>query len=342
MNLYSMKPSQTKEAIIRCMLASLVPFVQSSPGMGKSSLVRQIGEENDLEVIDVRLSVLEPTDLSGLPYFKDGKAKFHPYDMFPLDTTPIPPGKNGWILFLDEFNSASRAVQAAAYKLILDHAIGQYKLHPKCYVVCAGNKLTDGAITTRLSTAMISRVIHLNMEINFDDWMENVAIPQEYDERIIAYLSMYPEKLMQFDPEKEDQTFACPRSWEFVNRLIKGTVVKNTDICLLAGTINEDLASEFVQFTKVFKKLLTITDIIKADGDCPVPEDTATRWAIVSHLMLKVEEKDLKPVMKYINKLDSSFRLLFYRAIIKKYPQQLKNSEFRAELGNLVEYLLGD
>lgn len=342
MNLFAMKPSETKEAIIRCMLANLVPFVQSSPGMGKSSLVRQIGEENDLEVIDVRLSVLEPTDLSGLPYFLNGKAKFHPYDMFPLDTTPVPQGKNGWILFLDEFNSAARAVQAATYKLILDHAIGQYKLHPKCYVVCAGNKMTDNAITTRLSTAMISRVIHLNMEISFEDWMENVALPQNYDERIIAYLSMYPEKLMKFDPEKEDQTFACPRSWEFVNRLVNKKEITNSDIPLLAGTINQDLASEFVQFTKIFRNLLTIQEIVSKNGNCPVPADTATRWAIVSHLMLKTEEKDVKPVLKFVNKLDASFRALFLRAIIKKYPQMLKDSEFRAEIKDISDYLLGD
>ncbi len=28
-------------------------------------------------------------------------------------------------------------------------------------------------------------------------------------------------KLMDFDPEHEDKTFCCPRTWEFVNNIIK-------------------------------------------------------------------------------------------------------------------------
>ena len=106
--------SKAKEAIITCMKARLVPFLQSSPGVGKSSGVNDIGNEYGLKVIDVRLSSLEPTDLQGLPWFNNGKAQFQPFDLFPLEDTPIPQGYQGFLLFLDEFNSASRAVQAAA------------------------------------------------------------------------------------------------------------------------------------------------------------------------------------------------------------------------------------
>lgn len=39
---------------------------------------------------------------------------FMPFNIFPLENTPLPKGKNGWLLFLDEFNSAPKDVQAAA------------------------------------------------------------------------------------------------------------------------------------------------------------------------------------------------------------------------------------
>ena len=65
---------------------------------------------------------------NGLPKFEDNKATFVPFDIFPLSDWKLPEGKEGWLLFLDEFNSASKAVQAASYKLILDRCIGGTRL----------------------------------------------------------------------------------------------------------------------------------------------------------------------------------------------------------------------
>ena len=257
-SLYEMRPSTVSEAVEACLIARLVPFIQSSPGCGKSSIVRQIAERNNLKLIDIRLSSLEPCDLQGLPFFQNGRAKFHPYEMFPLEDSPLPEGKDGWLLFLDEFNSASRAVQAASYRLVLDHEVGGHKLHERCVIACAGNKSSDNAIVNKLSTALLSRVVHINMEVNFEDWLNNVAIPEQYDERIIAFLNMYPEKLMVFDPEKDDQTFACPRTWEFANKLIKDKELKGYLPILLGGAINPDIASEFVQLQKSSRNLFVL------------------------------------------------------------------------------------
>lgn len=69
--------------------------------MGKSSLAKSIAERNGLKVIDLRLTELDSSDLNGLPYFKDGKSTFLPFDTFPLADTPIPDGYNGWLLLLN-------------------------------------------------------------------------------------------------------------------------------------------------------------------------------------------------------------------------------------------------
>ena len=115
MAMYTMTPKETRASIIECMEAGLVPMVTSSPGLGKSALVKQIAKDFNLEVIDIRLSQCAPEDLMGLPMRNaNGKAEFVPFSMFPLEGDPLPPGKVGWILFLDEFNSAPKSVQAAA------------------------------------------------------------------------------------------------------------------------------------------------------------------------------------------------------------------------------------
>lgn len=69
--------------------------------MGKSSIAKQIAHKYHLQVIDLRLTELDSSDLNGLPYFKDGKSTFLPFDTFPLQNTPIPEGKKGFLLLLN-------------------------------------------------------------------------------------------------------------------------------------------------------------------------------------------------------------------------------------------------
>ena len=125
-NIYSSTPRQVRKFVERCFNAGLPPFVKSSPGIGKSAIMKQLAKDYNLELIDIRLSMCDPTDLNGLPCFneKTGKAEFRPFDMFPVKGTPLPPGKNGWLMFFDEFNSAPKSIQAASYKIMLDHMVG--------------------------------------------------------------------------------------------------------------------------------------------------------------------------------------------------------------------------
>ena len=347
-NIYSSTPRQVRNFVERCFNAGLPPFVKSSPGIGKSAIMRQIAKDYNLELIDIRLSMCDPTDLNGLPCFneKTGKAEFRPFDMFPVLGTPLPPGKNGWLMFFDEFNSAPKSIQAASYKIMLDHMVGMNKLHECVFKAAAGNLQSDRAIVNPLSTAMQSRVIHLKMEASFEDWLRDVALPQQYDSRIIAFLSMYPSKLMDFRPDHEDETFSCPRTWEFMNKLIKPDGVEapitDADAPLYAGTITSGVATDFVQFSKVFKNLVTFEKVCKDPLTAEVPEDVSACWATVTRLMERVDENTLEPVMQYLSRYELQMRVLGMRAALVKNPDWAKLPAMRKPMVDLAKYLWTD
>lgn len=362
-DLYRCTPRQVRQFIKDCLYAGLVPFVQSSPGMGKSSIMRSVADELQLKMIDHRLSTSAPEDLSGLPeFFSDSQgnrmAHFVPFgDLFPLENTPLPgvqairdensnlkytePTHQGWMLFLDEFNSASKSVQAASYKLILDRMTGQRKLHERCVITAAGNLATDRAITNAISTAMQSRVVHLEMQIHFEEWLYDVALKEGYDSRIIAYLSQFPSKLMDFRPDHNEKTFCCPRTWEFTNRLIKDREVTDTMSILLAGTITSGVAVDFVQFTKVFNNLVSIAEILKDPENCRIPNDIGSKWAITSHMMEKVTEENLDDLSTYVNRFTIDFRILFFRSILVRNPKLRQHPAFIRAMSSLARYLHG-
>lgn len=282
------------------------------------------------------------TQRSGLPRFKaDGTAEFAPFaDLFPLQGAAIPEGYNGWMLFLDEWNAASKAVQAASYKLILDRMTGQRHLHELCLMSAAGNLATDRAITNPISTAMQSRVVHLEMEINFDEWLYDVALKQNYDSRILAYLSQYPSRLMDFSPTHSEKTFCCPRTWEFMNKLIAGKEVTEDRAAMYAGTITSGVAVDFIQFTKVFHNMVSIKDILANPKTCHVPQDNSTRWAVITHMMEKMTADNWGALMDYSSRFSSDHRILFFRASLNRMPALRQHPAFIQHAPELGRYLL--
>lgn len=115
-NQFKISTEEAPKHIKRILNAGLVPMLHGSPGTAKSSISHQIAEEMGLKVIDLRLSQCDPTDLAGFPTIdkERNKAGYLPMNTFPIKGDELPKDKNGWLLLLDEFNSAPPAVQAAA------------------------------------------------------------------------------------------------------------------------------------------------------------------------------------------------------------------------------------
>ena len=65
--MFEVNTKQLREAMIRDFKVGLVPMVASSPGMGKSDVVKSIADEFKLKLIDLRVSQCEPVDMKGFP-----------------------------------------------------------------------------------------------------------------------------------------------------------------------------------------------------------------------------------------------------------------------------------
>ena len=245
------------------------------------------------------------------------------------------------MLFLDEFSSASREVQAAAYKLLLDRMVGQHHLHDRVAMVAAGNRRSDRAIVNPIGTAMASRLVHLEMVVDFTEWLEDVAFAKNYDSRIVAFLSQYPSKLDTFDPDSKEKTFACPRTWEFVNKLINGIQLEDRHVVLLAGTVGPGIAMEFVQFSRVFGEIPVISDVLAYPQSLPVPDTAARRWATVAMLLEHADVQTIPHITTYVGRFSADFRILFYRGLNKKHPELNTVPAVRTALVELSSYIFG-
>ena len=299
--------------------AGIVPFLHSSPAQGKSSLSKQLAERFKLKVIDLRLTELDSTDLSGLPYFNNGKAEFMPFNTFPLQDTPVPEGYEGWLLLVDEFNSANQAVMAAAYKLILDRQVGQHKLHDKVALIACGNLESDNAIVNPMSTALISRFAHFNIDVNVDDWLE-WASKSDIDYRITSYISFKKSNLYTFKPDATEP-YASPRTWEMVSKVIKGN--NDISILLVSSLVGDGVANEFIQYIKLYHELPTLEQIMANPEGIKIPDDLATTWATMSMVTHSINLDNHRKLTTFLRRLSSELQYCALREIKYRNPAVL-------------------
>lgn len=314
---------RTKDAIetMGALIDAKIPtFLWGAPGIGKSSIIKQIARESGIECIDLRLSLMDPTDLKGIPFYeKDShSALWAPPSFLPRE------GRG--ILFLDELNSAAPAVQASAYQLILDRKVGEYTLPEGWAIVAAGNREGDRGVVYRLPSPLANRFVHIEMEVNAKDWRD-WALSRGIDARVIAYIGFKNNALFGFDPLKSTRSFATPRSWEAVHTILNSSLSKPLWLETIGGAVGEDAAVDFLGFIQVMDKLPDIDKILRGEEN-EVSDDLSTLYALasalVSRILMSPSDEAVSNLLRYSLKLKNEFAVLIvqdlqYQAIAMEH-----------------------
>ena len=319
-----MLPNDLKIAIKRKHKQRRPIFMRGSPGIGKSAIMAQVTDELGIQLIDMRLSQYDPTDLKGFP---DPDRAAKRTNWLPLGTLPYDQESEG-IIFLDELTSAPPAVQAVAYQLVFDFKIGEYTLPPKWSVMAAGNRETDRAVVFRMSTALISRFQIIDVETNVDSFSQ-YAIPQGLSPLILAYLNFQQTSLNTFDPSTPSQSYACPRTWMFANETFLDTELPNhIKRELLVGTIGEGTTTSFLNFCQLSNDLPDMATILKAPKTAKLPSNISAKFAVTTSLALSANLKTYPAMMQYMIRLDKEMQCLFIRDSARHLPELAETKEF--------------
>jgi len=267
---------------------------------------------------DIRLSLLDATDLRGLPDID--KEKRETYWTKPVFLPPEDSNENH-ILFFDEFSNANASIQNACLQLVLDRSIGEYKLPPKTRIVCGGNGLNDGAFVFKLSSALGNRFINIDFEADFDDW-KVWAYANKINPLVIAYHNYTKgDNLYNFSNDTNVRAFASPRTWAFVgqpNGILDLGLHNGTLYEVIKGAIGEGVGTEFYGFLKIYRDLPNPNDILEHNKNI-VPEESNVMYALVSALINTVREKKeyLDRLIEYTYKIPKEFAVLLMKDILK-------------------------
>ena len=251
-----------------------------APGVGKSQMVAQVAQKNDVEAIDIRLSQMEPSDLRGIPFRDNDTVEWAIPAMLPNAERH---GKNG-ILFLDEITSAAPSVSAAAYQLILDRRLGQYRVPKGWAIFAAGNRQGDRGVTYTMPAPLANRFSHFEVDVNLDDWVA-WAYVNRIDEKVIAFLRFRPDLLFDFNPAHNPVAFPSPRSWEFAHRALQKFTTRPD---LLTGALQACVGAaagvELNAFIANLDQMPDLEAIIRGE-EVATPQEIDLQYAVASALV---------------------------------------------------------
>ncbi|MEZ5581377.1 MAG: ATP-binding protein [Candidatus Competibacteraceae bacterium] len=253
--------SQAKAAI-GCLAHEQSILLLSPPGVGKSDSVMQAARDAKLECRSLLGTQIAPEDVSGVPRIVGERSVFCPPRVL------LPENPQPFCLFLDELPAAAPDIQKAFYSLLLERRVGEHRLPAGTWVVAAGNRAEDRALVRTLSSALINRVIVLNVRVDVREWLV-WAKANGLRSEVLSFIAFMPRALMR-DVPREPVPFSTPRAWASLSRAL--------DLSEKSGILNREL-----------RRALSFGSVS--------PEDAAVFCAIA-------EERigELQPLLHYIER----------------------------------------
>ena len=220
-----------------------------APGVGKSQGVIQWNQDKVLEyneriargeqvkpwnpnVCDVRLSMKEPVDMVGVPIpTKDSNGNtvtvWATPSMWPKDDGQY----SGGTIHLDELNQGQAAILNAAFQLIQDRALGDYKVPDGYIIIGSSNPSAYNGTVTEFSIPLSNRFTHFNITTDIESWM-NYRLNHGGNADVMSFLRTQDSGLLfdqkgieaKIGSDLSDALFTdwiiTPRSWEVVEKLL--------------------------------------------------------------------------------------------------------------------------
>jgi len=287
----TVKISECKPILRRAVAKRRPVFVWGPPGVGKSDMVNQVASEfPNSAVVDLRMALMDPTDIKGVPYYSQGDNTMKWATPSELPSKEFAQEHDIVFLFLDELNSAPPAVQAAAYQLILNRKVGQYTLPENVVLIAAGNRMGDKGVTYRMPSPLANRFMHLEIRVDFEDW-EQWAIMHEVHPHVVGFLKQFKGDLYNFDPTQHDRAFATPRTWSFVSDMLDDDMPDSANTDMVAGLVGEGMAIKFMAHRKHAADLPDPSDVLSGKVTTFKSKEVSAAYALVTSLCYELRTR---------------------------------------------------
>ncbi|MDU1443965.1 ATP-binding protein [Clostridium cochlearium] len=318
-----------------------VPLIIGESGIGKTSLIRELGNKNNYYVVNIDGNLLKEGEIGGLPTVEEyvikhtgEKIKRTVYavhtKLVEIDKALEEDKNRRVLLFIDEINRCEHSVQQELMNIILNREINGYKLSPRVDVIAAMNpsnkydsfQYTDYQVVD-MDPAQEDRFVWIELDADVNTWIkwgmrEEVNINKD----ILQFIASFPEYL--HNPSSQESIKATPRSWERVSKAydvyMREKYPTKIFYNVVKGNIGESIAQDFINFIEENKRpLITPEEIFENEE---IHKELERRIKEESHSRLYLEAKN---ALSYIMDSENKHRdVNIFSKLIQLFPSDLK------------------
>jgi len=200
------------------------------------------------------------------------------------------------VIVWDELRNAMPETLKAIQTLLGERRVETTELLPTVMQVATSNVMSDNAQLTDLSSPQKSRLAHLFLNPpRPEDWIA-WALRKGADERVLAYISMYPDHLF-IQPEATHQAYPCPRSWYYAATEMRGLDDEMATLAVSAHC-GQTIGYQFRTFLDTTKDM-DIEEVLRNPGlfyKLQVPSKHTILLHCVSRLRQSIEDMTYDPL----------------------------------------------
>jgi hypothetical protein len=196
--------------------------ITSKPGVAKSAIGRSIAEKMGFRYMDIRLSMVDETDVGLYPSISEVEVDGSMVKCldFVVPRWAIESNKQPTIIHFEELNRASQQVRNAALQILLERQIGtDFKFNNNVLMMSSGNLGDeDGTDVEEFDSALNNRLVHINHTLGVDEWIKDFS-NDNCHKLITSFIKAHPEQMYK-DPTENVKGYATPRSWTMMSKFI--------------------------------------------------------------------------------------------------------------------------
>jgi hypothetical protein len=261
--------------------------IESSPGTGKTSIVRQAAGELEVPYHEIHLPTSLVEDF-GIPTLSDGKVRHSLPEWFPVRGEAPDQG----ILCFDDRNQASPDLQKVLANICQARTLHGVPM-ANWMVISTGNRRSDGAGAGKVLTHLRNRETVINYDVSAKDW-SRWAADKGIHHLLPAYFNWQPSMLNSFDPKRDINP--TPRAWaEGVAPFMDIDPSLRTEMFM--GAVGEEAALSFLSFMEIASKLPDMGLIFTSPETAEIPTDLPVKHAVCGKLTALLSPTDKNPAV---------------------------------------------
>ena len=323
-----------------------VPLLIGESGIGKTALIKKLGQKNDFYIINIDGNMLKEGEIGGLPTVEDYLMNLNGEEVKLKRTVYAVHTKLQEIekvlhknpekiilLFIDEINRCEHSVQQELMNIILNREINGFKISKQVKVVAAMNpsskydtfSQTDYQVID-MDPAQEDRFVWIELESDARAWIawgmdsEDSNIHQD----VLDFISNFPDYL--HTPFSKEMVKATPRSWERVSNSYKVYLKRKEETPkrvfynVIKGNVGASIAQEFINFLENNKNpIMSPSEIFTGEELQP---EIIQRIKGENHSRLYLMAKN---VFKYLKSIEGrDLEIDMFSRLLQCYPPDLK------------------